>query len=83
VSDLGYFPLPLAQAVIRVYHEYQTILRAYQLQVEAFYETVEPKEPEERLTSNFRAARRVLAEHMQLGLLDSDAALRLLQPEAE
>jgi hypothetical protein len=83
VSDLGYFPLPLAQAVIRVYHEYEKILRAYQLQVEAFYETVGPKEPEERLTSNFRAARRVLAEHMQLGLLDSDAALRLLQPEAE
>jgi hypothetical protein len=67
VSDLGYFPLPLAQAVIRVYHEYEKILRAYPLEVGAFYETAGPKEPEERLTSNFRASRRVLAEHMQLG----------------
>ena len=81
ISDLGHFPVPLAEATIRLYHDYAKILRAYELQVEAFNDTIGPTAPDERKTENFKATRLVLLQLMTRGLRASDDVMEQLDAE--
>jgi hypothetical protein len=82
VADLGHFPVQLAQEIICLYHDYAKILRAYDLQVEAFNDTVGVGPPAEEKTRNFEVTRTVLLQLMTRGLNASDKVIPALEAEA-
>jgi hypothetical protein len=81
IGDLGHFPVALAEATIWLYHDYAKILRAYELQVEAFNDTIGPGEPDERTKENFRVCRTVLLQLMTRGVKASDEMIEQLDTE--
>jgi len=82
IADLGHFPVPVAQAVVCLYHDYARILRTYDLQVEAFNDTIGPGEPDERLTKNFEQSSLALLQVMTRGVQASNEMLEALEVEA-
>jgi hypothetical protein len=82
IGDLGHFPIDIAEATVSLYHDYARILRAYELQVEAFNDTIGPGEPDDRKRDNFRATSMVLLQLMTRGLRASDGVLAQLEDQA-
>jgi hypothetical protein len=81
IGDLGHFPVPLAEATISLYHDYTRILRVYELQVEAFNDTIGPGVPDDRKTENFMATRGVLLQLMTRATSASDEVIEQLDSE--
>jgi hypothetical protein len=82
LGDLGYLPTTVAQAVIGLYHDYAAILRAYELQVEAFEETRGEEALHERKVKNFQETRLVLTVLMTRAIKASASLEEQLETEA-
>jgi hypothetical protein len=80
-DDLGHLPVELAEQVVRLYHDYEKILRAYELQVEVFNQGL-GRQPDGRQQKNFEAASAALLHVMTRGITASDEVLKGLEVEA-
>jgi len=87
ITDVAEFPTDLATAIVGLYHDYAKVLRAYELQIEAWRATLIPGGTDERLTEhlqkNFEVTRGVLLQVITRAIVASDEILPRLEDQAE